>query len=65
MSDEIVHIQLGHCGNQLGAKFWAAISYEHGITPTGSYEGKSDVQLERIHVNYNEHSFRGLRSGNP
>ena len=51
---EIVHIQAGQCGNQIGAKFWEIISDEHGIDPTGSYSGTSDLQLERINVYYNE-----------
>ena len=29
-------------------------SDEHGIDPTGSYTGESDLQLERINVYYNE-----------
>merc|ERR1712033_35292 len=51
---EIVHIQAGQCGNQIGAKFWEVISDEHGVDPTGSYHGDSDLQLERINVYYNE-----------
>merc|ERR1712226_1235109 len=53
---EIVHLQAGQCGNQIGAKFWEIISDEHGIDPTGSYVGTSDLQLERINVYYNEAS---------
>ena len=75
---EIVHVQAGQCGNQIGAKFWEIIRYllllassgfcghfaanisiysdEHGIDPTGSYVGESDLQLERINVYYNEAS---------
>ena len=70
---EIVHVQAGQCGNQIGAKFWEIIRYvkqyetielicilfcsdEHGIDPTGSYTGESDLQLERINVYYNEAS---------
>ena len=34
---EIVHIQAGQCGNQIGAKFWEIISDEHGIDATGAY----------------------------
>ncbi|CAM4932025.1 unnamed protein product [Rotaria socialis] len=45
---EIVHIQAGQCGNQIGSKFWEVISDEHGIDPTGAYHGDSDLQLERI-----------------
>ncbi|XP_034934664.1 tubulin beta chain-like [Chelonus insularis] len=50
---EIVHIQVGQCGNQIGAKFWEIISDEHGIDPNGAYKGDSDLQLERINVYYN------------
>ncbi|CAG0895267.1 unnamed protein product [Cyprideis torosa] len=53
---EIVHLQAGQCGNQIGAKFWEIISDEHGIDPTGAYHGDSDLQLERINVYYNEAS---------
>jgi len=52
---EIVHIQVGQCGNQIGSKFWQVISEEHGIDPScGLYKGKEDMQLERINVYYNE-----------
>ena len=84
---EIVHIQAGQCGNQIGSKvrfynckicylfkidvwkwiswllfdefyfqFWEVISDEHGISPTGNYEGDNANQLERIEVYYNEAS---------
>ncbi|XP_016516299.1 tubulin beta-1 chain-like [Poecilia formosa] len=53
---EIVHLQAGQCGNQIGAKFWEVISDEHGIDPTGVYHGDSDLQLDRINVYYNEAS---------
>merc|ERR1712100_731010 len=53
---EIVHIQGGQCGNQIGAKFWEVICDEHGIDQTGTYCGDSDLQLERINVYFNEAS---------
>uniref|UniRef100_A0A1I8GX28 Tubulin domain-containing protein n=1 Tax=Macrostomum lignano TaxID=282301 RepID=A0A1I8GX28_9PLAT len=34
--------------------FWEVISDEHGIDPTGTYHGDSDLQLERISVYYTE-----------
>lgn len=37
-------------------QFWEIISDEHGISPTGGYEGTSELQLERINVYYNEAS---------
>jgi len=51
---EIVHIQAGQCGNQIGAKFWEVISDEHGIDSKGFYRGDSKLQIERINVYYNE-----------
>jgi len=51
---EIVHLQVGQCGNQIGAKFWQVISDEHGIDNSGVYRGQDDLQLERIGVYYNE-----------
>ncbi|KAG6500499.1 hypothetical protein ZIOFF_040345 [Zingiber officinale] len=53
---EILHIQGGQGGNQIGAKFWEVICDEHGIDGTGKYTGDSDLQLERINVYYNEAS---------
>lgn len=41
-------------------QFWEVISDEHGIDPTGSYQGDSELQLERINVYYNEASGKQL-----
>ena len=52
---EIITIQAGQCGNQIGSKFWQTISEEHGIQPDGSYHGDSEaLQLDRVDVYYNE-----------
>jgi len=51
---EIVHIQVGQCGNQMGSKFWELMSAEHGIDPTGAYVGDNDLQLQRIDCYFNE-----------
>ncbi|KAH8520007.1 hypothetical protein H0E87_001458 [Populus deltoides] len=53
---EILHVQGGQCGNQIGSKFWEVVCAEHGIDPTGKYTGSSDLQLERVNVYYNEAS---------
>ncbi|KAI8086108.1 tubulin beta-1 chain [Halteromyces radiatus] len=53
---EIIHVQAGQCGNQIGQRFWETISQEHGINTKGSYDGDNDLQLERINVYYNEGS---------
>ena len=61
---EIVHIQGGQCGNQIGAKFWEVVCDEHGIDNTGSYCGNDDNQLERVNVYFNEASGGAcVRSG--
>mmetsp|Transcript_23427 Transcript_23427/g.26272 ORF Transcript_23427/g.26272 Transcript_23427/m.26272 type:complete len:448 (+) Transcript_23427:139-1482(+) len=51
---EIVHVQAGQCGNQIGAKFWEVMAAEHGIDPTGCYIGDNELQLQRINVYFNE-----------
>jgi len=51
---EIVHLQVGQCGNQIGAKFLSVISEEHGIDGSGAYKGTEELQIERINVYYNE-----------
>ncbi|KAK1385553.1 Tubulin beta chain [Heracleum sosnowskyi] len=53
---EILHVQGGQCGNQIGSKFWEGVCDEHGIDPTGKYVGNLDLQLERMNVYYNEAS---------
>ncbi|KAE8654046.1 Tubulin beta-1 chain [Hibiscus syriacus] len=56
---EILHVQGGQCGNQIGSKFWEVICDEHGIDSSGRFntDGKSsENQLERINVYYNEAS---------
>lgn len=51
---EIIQIQAGQCGNQIGTKFWEVIADEHGIDGRGTYRGGNDLQMERINVFFNE-----------
>ncbi|XKL67372.1 hypothetical protein PGB90_002863 [Kerria lacca] len=51
---EILHLQAGQCGNQIGSKFWEIISGEHGIDNIGNYCGNNHLQLDRIDVYYSE-----------
>ncbi|KAK7048245.1 tubulin beta chain [Favolaschia claudopus] len=56
---EIVHLQIGQCGNQIGSEFWQVVSQEHGLDHSGHYSDNTDqrttdLQLERISVYYNE-----------
>jgi tubulin beta len=38
----------------MGSKFWEVMSDEHGVDPTGSYHGESDMHLERINDYFTE-----------
>ncbi|BGP36602.1 Tubulin beta chain (Beta tubulin) [Rhodotorula kratochvilovae] len=51
---EIVHLQTGQCGNQIGTKFWETITEEHGIDGNGNYVGDNPLQLERLNVYFTE-----------
>ncbi|KAI8906752.1 tubulin beta-4 chain [Gorgonomyces haynaldii] len=51
---EIINVQSGQCGNQIGAKFWEVITDEHGIDYEGEYHGTHDAQLDRISVYFHE-----------
>ncbi|CAI6085636.1 unnamed protein product [Clonostachys chloroleuca] len=51
---EIVQIQTGQCGNQVGTAFWQNITAEHGLDGDGVYGGSSDTQMERLNVYFNE-----------
>ena len=43
-----------HHTHKKADSFLQVISDEHGIDPTGTYHGDSDLQLERINVYFNE-----------
>ncbi|KAJ1982639.1 structural constituent of cytoskeleton [Dimargaris verticillata] len=53
---EIIHLQIGQCGNQIGTKFWETISAEHGLGDDGVYVGNNANQLSRMDVYFNEAS---------
>ena len=53
---EILHLQAGQCGNQVGTKFWEIVTDEHGLDKNGVFTGDNDLQLERINVYFNEAS---------
>ena len=50
---EIIHLQVGQCGNQVGSKFWQIISDEHGLDGRGQFQGKSSLQADRLEVYWN------------
>jgi len=51
MVREILHIQVGQCGNQIGNRFWQTVIAEHNLDGSGKYEGESaDVDLDKVSV---------------
>ncbi|KAJ1443339.1 Tubulin/FtsZ, GTPase domain-containing protein, partial [Ochromonadaceae sp. CCMP2298] len=36
MPREIITLQVGQCGNQIGSEFWKQLCAEHGISPDGT-----------------------------
>jgi tubulin beta len=53
---EIVQVQAGQCGNQIGGKFWEELCKEHSIDTVGKPDKASKVQLERLNVYFNSTS---------
>ncbi|XP_076173693.1 tubulin beta-1 chain isoform X2 [Ptiloglossa arizonensis] len=51
---EIVNVQLGQCGNNIGGKFWEVIADEHGLDQNGNFLGESELQLQRMNVYFTE-----------
>jgi tubulin beta len=52
---EIVHVQVGGCGNALGLNFFDQLSLEHGVDTTGSHDcNQEDGQLEGLGVYFKE-----------
>ncbi|CAI2368338.1 unnamed protein product [Moneuplotes crassus] len=51
---EIIHLQVGSSGNNVGTDFWQTICEEHSISPEGQYVGTSDLDLECLDVYFNE-----------
>ena len=47
---EIVHLQVGQCGNQVGTQFWETICKEHGIDAQGQYVGDEPLQRDGTQV---------------
>ncbi|XP_075149705.1 tubulin gamma-1 chain-like [Haematobia irritans] len=50
MPSEIITLQLGQCGNQIGFEFWKRLCLEHGISPTGMLEEFTTDGLDRKDV---------------
>jgi tubulin beta len=51
---EIIHLQVGQCGNQIGEAFFKVINAEHGLDGAGVWAGTQNEQAERLNVYYNQ-----------
>ena len=59
MVREIIHIQVGQCGNQIGNSFWNTVANEHNLTANGKFKGEPEEKdnqqkLDKINVYYQE-----------
>uniref|UniRef100_T1J8H8 Tubulin gamma chain n=1 Tax=Strigamia maritima TaxID=126957 RepID=T1J8H8_STRMM len=50
MPREIITLQLGQCGNQIGFEFWKKLCAEHGISPEGILESYATEGTDRKDV---------------
>jgi len=50
MPREMIMLQLGQCGNQIGFEFWKKLCKEHGISPQGVLEEHATEGLDRKDV---------------
>jgi len=59
MVREVLHLQVGQCGNQIGTAFWNDLIAEHKIDKNGKFVGTDEEEdrLEKIDV-----FFRGSRN---
>jgi tubulin beta len=59
MVREIIHVQVGQCGNQIGCAFWDTMRKEHHLEPTGNFtpsdNAESDAErLDKVDVYFKE-----------
>jgi len=60
MPQEIINIQLGQAGNQVGQAFWETVLAEHGLDREGIYRGNDPLQLPRVGVYFSEVETGGV-----
>jgi tubulin beta len=63
MVREIVHVQVGQCGNQIGNAFWETMRKEHHLDGSGKFQASEDTAadeslLDKIDVYFQESGER-------
>ncbi|KAI0833676.1 beta-tubulin 2 [Trametes gibbosa] len=59
MPREIINVQAGQAGNQVGESFWRMVLAEHGLDSEGHYVGDDPLQIARVGVFFTEVSHSG------
>ncbi|KAG8896127.1 Tubulin beta-2 chain [Tulasnella sp. 403] len=59
MPQEILSIQLGQAGNQVGQAFWETVLAEHGLDKNGFYHGNDSQQQDRVGVYFSTVEHEG------
>ncbi|KAH9838467.1 beta-tubulin 2 [Rhodofomes roseus] len=54
MPREILNVQVGQAGNQVGESFWSTLLAEHGLNDEGFYTGNDPLQLPKVDVFFTE-----------
>ncbi|PCH42400.1 beta-tubulin 2 [Wolfiporia cocos MD-104 SS10] len=54
MPREIINVQTGQAGNQIGESFWEMLLAEHGLDNEGFYKGNDPLQLPMVDVFFSE-----------
>ncbi len=59
MPHEMMVVQLGQCGNQMGMDFWKTLCAEHAIDPRGTLESFAKDDVDRKDIFFYEVRERG------
>ena len=62
MPREIITLQVGQCGNQIGGEFWKQLCLEHGIQPDGLARNIPPISNDIISSS-TEHSTTNTANG--
>ena len=54
---EIIHVQIGQCGNNIGSVFWETIAKEHGLTEQGKLQKDYEMENNNVDVFFNRFVF--------
>mmetsp|Transcript_29766 Transcript_29766/g.70077 ORF Transcript_29766/g.70077 Transcript_29766/m.70077 type:complete len:580 (+) Transcript_29766:147-1886(+) len=65
MPREIITLQVGQCGNQIGGEFWKQLCAEHGIAPDGTLKNSWDNPSSASHIVGNNTQTHNHYNANP